>query len=235
VLLDIEEIKNKIASLQYGDYQELDIILDTIKKECVEFIPNSFSFVSKLDVIIFKPPLWENQDEENSRYHWVNGISILKENIDNISEEVTTSSIFIVHGHDEQLKYEVVDFVRGIGLIPIILHEQPNKGKTIIEKFEEKACGGNYSIVLFSPDDQANTINSEELLPRARQNVIFELGFFYGKIGRGKVSIIYKESKNFDFPSDIQGILYIKYDEQGKWKGKLVKELRSTGFLLNPY
>ena len=89
-----------------------------------------------------------------------------------------SEKVFLVHGHDNELKETVARFLEKIGLIPIILHEQASKGQTIIEKFEEHS-NVSYAIVLMTPDDVGNLkSNKGKLNQRARQNVIFELGYF---------------------------------------------------------
>jgi predicted nucleotide-binding protein len=152
----------------------------------------------------------------------------LKESIYKKKPQEKDKDIFIIHGHDEGLKETVARFISIIGLNPIILHEQPNQGRTIIEKFEANSTS-SYAIGLFTPDDLGGSVKApENLQPRARQNVVFEFGFFIGKIGRENVAALYK--KDIELPSDYSGVIYIPIDESGKWKFLLVKELKSVGF-----
>ncbi len=137
-----------------------------------------------------------------------------------------SDQIFIVHGHDEASKETVARFVEKLELHPIILHEQPNAGRTIIEKFEDHSNVG-FAIVLLTPDDFGAPRNSHDLKPRARQNVILELGYFIGKLGRGKVCALYKEG--VEIPSDYQGVLYIPMDSAGAWRTALAKEIKNAG------
>jgi len=130
--------------------------------------------------------------------------------------------IFIVHGRDNEAKEIVARFIHKIGLTPIILHEQPNNGKTIIEKFE-LFSDVSYAVVLLTPDDLgALTDEKEQLKSRARQNVILELGYFMGKLGRNNVCALVRN--NVELPSDYHGILYIEFDSNGAWKTKLAQE-----------
>ena len=163
------------------------------------------------------------------------------------SEEISSNEIFIVHGRDEEMKLAVANTLWTLDLDPIILHEKPDKGRTIIEKFEDYS-NVSFATVLLSPDDIAlskdelfkllqddDTINPiEELLKRAnsraRQNVIFELGFFVGKLGRDHVAVIHRETENFEMLSDYTGIVYIKYEKDGGWRYKLGRELRHCGY-----
>jgi len=129
--------------------------------------------------------------------------------------------VFIVHGHDNEMKETVARFLDKMGLKPIILHEQVNSGKTIIEKFEHYS-DVSYAIVLYSPDDKI-----EDGKYRARQNVVFEHGFFIGKLGRDKVIGINKPNCNMELQSDLDGVLYISFDSD--WKVKLSKEMKEAG------
>ena len=133
-----------------------------------------------------------------------------------------------MHGHDEEAKLTVARFIENIGLIPIILHERPNEGKTIIEKFESNSdvC---FAIVLLTPDDFCGkqNIDVQEFKYRARQNVIFELGFFIGKVGRDKVCALVKGE--VERPSDYDGIVYVGLDPNGGWKMLLAREMKAAG------
>lgn len=139
--------------------------------------------------------------------------------------------VFVVHGHDDSTKETVARFIENLGLHAVVLHEQPNSGRTIIEKFEAYSNVG-FAVVLLTPDDfGASSKDTENLRPRARQNVILELGFFLGKIGREKVCVLYKEG--VEIPSDYQGVLYTPYDSSGSWRSQLAKELKHAGFAVD--
>ena len=137
--------------------------------------------------------------------------------------------VFIVHGHDEAAKHVVARFVDGLDLKPIILDEQPDAGLTIIEKLEREARNVDFAIALLTPDD-VGTLKDEaddQFKPRARQNVILELGYFMGKLGRKKVCLLIKgELEN---PSDLDGILYASMDNPNEWQLKLAKEMKNAG------
>jgi predicted nucleotide-binding protein len=141
----------------------------------------------------------------------------------------TTNKIFIVHGHDEKLKAQVARFLEQLEFRPIILHEQPDQGQTIIEKFERHS-DVSFAIVLLTPDDVGGAASSN-LQKRARQNVIFEFGFFLGKLGRANVCGLYCDG--VELPSDYSGVLYQKVDIEGAWKLKLLKELKASGFIVD--
>lgn len=137
------------------------------------------------------------------------------------------SKVFIVHGRDDYPKEIVAQFLKNVGLEPIILHEQPNKGRTIIEKLEDHSYDVEYAIVLLTPDDIGGLKSKpDELSPRARQNVVFEMGHFFGRLGRNNVcALLYPEVER---PSDIDGIVYISLDQENEWRDLLTKELKAA-------
>ncbi len=137
--------------------------------------------------------------------------------------------IFIVHGHDEGAKHKIARFIGDLGLIATILDEQPSKGQTIIDKFEEHADEAGFAIVLLTTDDVgASKDQNHNLQPRARQNVILELGYFLHGLGRERVRVLHE--KGVELPSDIHGIIYIPLDNAGGWMLKLGREMQSVGF-----
>ena len=141
------------------------------------------------------------------------------------------SKVFIVHGHDDGLKQAVARFLETLGLEVVILHEQPNQGKTIIEKLETHSSEVDigYAVVLLTPDDVGKLASDKGATsPRARQNVILELGYFMGKLGRARVCALH--SGGMELPTDYQGVLYIPLDESSGWKLKLANELKAAGF-----
>jgi len=144
--------------------------------------------------------------------------------------DMNSKKVFIVHGHNEGMKQSVARILERIGLEPIILHEQPSKGKTIIEKFSENA-DVSFALVLLSGDDLAfhKGASSDTAKPRARQNVIFELGYFIGRIGRERVVGLYEENGDIELPSDYQGIIFVTYDSGGAWKHQILKEMKAVG------
>ncbi|MDH3678061.1 MAG: nucleotide-binding protein [Nitrosopumilus sp.] len=144
------------------------------------------------------------------------------------SKNRNKKDVFIVHGHDEEAKLKVKDFVRKMELNPIILHEQANIGRTVIEKFEDHAEKAGFAIVILTPDDSGHSKGyPNEIQDRARQNVIFELGFFHGRLGRGKVCALYK--KGVEIPSDIKGVLFTRFDESNDWQMNLLREMKHSG------
>lgn len=129
--------------------------------------------------------------------------------------------VFIVHGHDEAAKYAVARFVENLGLTATILDEHRNRGQTFIDKFEQYVSNAGFAIVLFTADNKLG------LRLKARQNVIFELGYFIGKLGRERVCLLFKGE--VEMPSDLNGMVYVPMDSNGDWKLKLAQEMRSVG------
>jgi predicted nucleotide-binding protein len=138
--------------------------------------------------------------------------------------------IFIVHGRNNAVKHEVARFITVLGLKHIILHEQASEGKTIIEKFESHADVG-FAIILLTADDVGKIKNARKNSPRARQNVIFEWGFFIGKLGRNRVCALHE--KDVEPPSDLHGVVYLPLDDHQGWQMKLAKELKAAGYKID--
>ena len=150
------------------------------------------------------------------------------------AEEV--AEVFVVHGHNSRWRTEVTDFVRQIGpsLRLVILRDEPNTGRTLLEKFESHASNVAYALVILTPDDVgASSTDFDRSQPgsalteRARQNVVFELGYFFGLIGRSRVAALYREGT--EKPSDIDGLVYIPLDDEGAWKLILGREMKASG------
>lgn len=140
-----------------------------------------------------------------------------------------TNKVFVVHGHDEAARESVARFLERMGLEAVILHEQATGGRTIVEKLEHYA-EVDFAVVLLTPDDIGGVKASklDKLQARARQNVILELGFFVGKLGRKHVCALYRGP--LELPSDYLGVGYVSLDDGGGWRLQLAKELRGAGF-----
>lgn len=147
------------------------------------------------------------------------------------SPKSVSNKIFLVHGHNEEMKQSVARLLEKLGFEPIILHEQPNMGRTIIEKFSDYSDVG-YAIVLLSADDLAHSKHEgpEREAFRARQNVILELGYFLGRLGRDRVLALFEDQKNIEIPSDFSGVLYVGYGGGDSWRFSIAKELKASGF-----
>ena len=155
---------------------------------------------------------------------------------------VDMKKVFIVHGHNDALKTDVARTIETMGLKAIILHEQEDFGDTIIEKFEKNASDIGFAVVLITGDDMAvskKDIEKEKTTkgfkalyrPRARQNVVFEMGYFIGKLNRAHVFELLESG--VEQPGDLAGVLYTAVDEEGMWKIKLAKRLKAVGYSVN--
>ena len=143
---------------------------------------------------------------------------------------VDNKKVFIVHGHDHALLQEVEMMLHRIGLDPIILMNQVNAGRTIIEKIEECTNVG-FGIVLYTACDEGRKKGSDALNDRARQNVVFEHGYLCAKLGRNRVVAL--NDDGVEVPSDLSGVLYIPHSAQD-WKQQLMREMEEAGLQFDP-
>ena len=223
------------------------------KRDTAVAISNTFadepSYVREFNNISYIPSLYVTGMPTNFQSAYLRGLdsatSLLESMIDEIKEYWVedeqpisvpvagakapdiTNKVFVVHGRDDGTKETVARFLTKLQLEPIILHEQANQGRTIIEKFEEYAQVG-FAVVLLTPDDTCCAEDeSDTPIFRARQNVILELGFFIGKLGRSQTFALRKG--DVEIPSDYDGVIYTPMDDLGAWKMDLVRELRGAG------
>jgi Predicted nucleotide-binding protein containing TIR-like domain len=135
-------------------------------------------------------------------------------------------TVFIVHGHDTAVRAEVARTIQRLTRRePVILHEQADGGRTIIEKFEEHAVTAGFAVVLLTADDVGRPNGGNEQ-PRARQNVVFEAGYFTALLGRARVMLL--KDDEVEEPSDLNGVIYTPLDKAGAWKTRLGQELRAA-------
>ncbi len=238
---------NDVLNLEYDN----DAMLDKIRKKTILYIRKCFgddsSYLNEIKNIHFHSlniynnnnqlEIWNSGKKKlenliNTMIEDIELSSMSKENLvsDENNNGVIYNKVFIIHGHDNALKQEVARFIEKIGLEAIILHEQANKGRTIIEKFEGFADVG-FAIALLTPDDEVIMMSdrsNKKSYFRARQNVIFEMGFFIGILGRERVFPLVK-GDDVEIPSDYMGVVYTKY-EGGNWKLDLIKELKAVGY-----
>jgi predicted nucleotide-binding protein len=142
---------------------------------------------------------------------------------------------FIVHGHDHQTMLELKDYVQNILKLgqPVVLRQMPGLGKTLIEKFEREAETVELVFVLLTPDDRGAAVSDpDNEKRRARQNVILELGFFLGKLGRASGRILLLHKGSIEIPSDISGVEYIDITNGVESAGESIRrELIASGIL----
>lgn len=236
----IASLIKSLKEIEEYDKQLVDRLIDQLKKYVKIKCGNDSKYLDRIEIINFNPPIWETHSKSNNKKYWLSGkeelLSLLHiiKGESQISEPVKPQ-VFIVHGRDDGMKQTVARTIERLDLLPIILHEQNDKGLTIIEKFELNTHYAKYAIILLSPDDEGKILGpDEEVKGRARQNVVFEFGYFVGKIGRENVFVLVKNPNEIEIPSDIHGLIYHTFDSQGKWRVELVSELIEAGFSVDP-
>lgn len=148
---------------------------------------------------------------------------------DSVSDDRIPNRVFIVHGQNDAARTALVKTLTTVGLEAIVLHEQPNMGRHLLTKFIEEAELVTFAIVVMT-DDDVGSIKGGHLAPRARQNVILELGYFLSHLGQKRVCALI--TPGLETPSDFDGIVYIRMDDAGNWKRELLRELRAAGMPL---
>jgi predicted nucleotide-binding protein len=146
-----------------------------------------------------------------------------------IEERRSPNTVFVVHGQNQTARDSVISFLKEVGLRGIVLHEQPNMGRHLLTKFIEETELITFAVVLMT-DDDVGGLSGATLKPRARQNVILELGYFLAHLGQRRVCALI--TPELETPSDFDGIVYIKMDEPGVWKKELRRELSAAGMPL---
>lgn len=224
--LDIEweyggsQISQKFLSLIEEYSIDITEPLDYLTKDDIDFLNYFRLFINKYKNHKFNY-------EENFELKLNKNLNKIKD-LNNLEKNKAQKSIFIVHGKNEAMKQSVARLLENQELKPIILHEQPNLGNTIIEKFE-KHSDVTAAIVLLSADDVMRPHEGKKIF-RARQNVIFEMGFFIGKLGRKNVIAILQTDIIVEKPTDYDGVVYIEFDNHESWKMKVLKELKELKF-----
>jgi predicted nucleotide-binding protein len=138
--------------------------------------------------------------------------------------------VFIVHGHKASAMEWVQGLLNDLGLRPIVLKESAKGGQTVIEKFEEQAASASFAVVLLTPDDEGRVSGSSDWKHRARQNVIFEMGYFFSALGRKKICIL--KDGEIDEPSNFRGVAYINLNNSD-WRQRVATELQNAGLAVD--
>lgn len=134
--------------------------------------------------------------------------------------------VFVVHGHDHEPKEAVARLLEALGFEAVILHEQADQGRTVIEKVEAHS-DVDFAVVLLTPDDVGRAKVEGETSPRPRQNVLLELGYFIGRLGRQNVCAL--KRGHLELPSDFAGVVWEEFDSAGAWRAVLGRELQAAG------
>ncbi len=200
-------------SYEYKEFKQFDFTLpvsflntphDDYVQACIRDLRNAKGLMSSY------------LDELNEQDESINTTSTKKDD--------AFKEVFIVHGHNDELKEAVARLIEKQGITAIILNELPNMGRTIIEKIEDNSDVGA-AVCLFTADDTGKSVSDSNDSLRARQNVVFEAGYFIGKLSRKRVITIVQ--KGIEIPSDLQGIVYTPTNN---WRIELIKELDAIGY-----
>lgn len=242
----LESLITELDELQYGDSANLDRLLRRAGMMLRGIFGVDDSYSSDLRRLNFSPMVGPASASHKSSA-WNSGKDAFRNVLGTALEQLvmfgdnedlasrretrpTGRKVFVVHGHDAGLKETVARTLAQLELEPVILHEQENAGRTIIEKFEDHS-DVSFAVVLLTPDDMGYKATDDPTTarPRARQNVILELGFFLGRLGRQRVAVLHAVGEDLEKPSDYDGVVYIPVDAGGTWKYLLVKELKAAG------
>ncbi len=200
---------------------------------CVNFEDINYGLVMySLDT---PPSAWDDAQEDGVRQ----GTAILEAAIFEVEATIssmpaqpggrsTDGPVFIVHGHNTQRVAEVSNTVNALtGKKPVVLHEEADEGRTIIEKFEHHAAGASFVVAILTADDVGRAESEGPEKARARQNVVFEAGYFIGALGRSRVVLLHEAG--VDLPSDLDGVLYKTLDDGGAWRYAIATEMQAAG------
>lgn len=250
----LEALSKEVDALEFKAEEKLDASRRRTEMLIRRIFGDDSKYLEDLSQITFHSMVWySGMTDEDERPSWNSGKVRLKNLIKTMIEELTLfgstdnggeqassdrveqvmeQSIFVVHGHDEEMKQSIARALEKLGLKPLILHEQPNGGRTVIEKFMDYGEIASFAVILLSPDDLAYQAGADPSTARyrARQNVILELGFFLGKLGKDRTVVIHREADKFEMPSDFAGVLFVPFDNRGTWKFEMVRELKAAGY-----
>ena len=245
----IEGLLKELEALPHRDEQRLDALRQRGAMVLRNIYGTGSRYVTQFIGVRFEPNFLVMKSGAHDRW-WNEGVSRMRNLLNTMLAEIDTfpkkvieaketprptaltlEKIFVVHGHDSEMLSAIESFILKLGLRPVILRNQPSRGRTIVEKIEDYSEVSS-AVVLLSPDDTAypRGASSSDAKFRARQNVIFELGFFIGKLGRHNVIAVHRTDERFEMPTDYEGVIFTPYDEGGGWKLALAKELQAIGF-----
>ena len=139
--------------------------------------------------------------------------------------------IIVVTGSDEEMNQALNVALTKLSIVPVVLCEEPSQGKKIVENFSRDYADIAFAVVSLFPDDFGYAKNeaATKRKLRPKQDVIFELGFLLGKLGKGNVLVFFRECANFEIPSDFEGIKLTAFDDRDSWKLALIRELSNRG------
>jgi predicted nucleotide-binding protein len=201
------KLNHMVFSRGYNE-SDLDVFMREDGRSCIAFIDSLL------------------EDVKNGEFE-LRAVKITQPTTKKIKKSSEKKRVFVVHGRDELLKTKVARFIERLGLESVVLHEQANKGMTIIEKIEA-STDVDFAIVLYTPDDRGNLAEpalQNQLNERARQNVVFEHGYLISKLGRAHVVPLL--CGRVEIPSDISGVVYV---DDSNWEVDIAKEMLAVGY-----
>jgi predicted nucleotide-binding protein len=143
--------------------------------------------------------------------------------------------ILVVSGTDDTMKNTMTTALRKLGLASVVMSEEPNQGKRIVDRFSKEYSDIGFAVVLLSPDVYVYP-KGEEATKRQRTpsvDVALMFGFLLGKLGKDKVLAFYRETANFAFPIGFEGVKFTPLDDRDSWKLSLIRELQGCGYTVD--
>jgi predicted nucleotide-binding protein len=239
ILEHVADLPESIANLQWLDISaDLDDP-DRLRRHAVRLVS---AIADKLPTASGRSPLSRDEARELAE---ITAQEVRKSTLrERDSEAPPPNSLFVVHGHDLTARDQVCEFVRSLSIEPIVLSQTLGQSQSLLQKFFAVSQRARFAVVLLTADDfgasllQYNEpdVADRALQFRARQNVILELGFFYGQLGWENVFVLLKRAPrvfpNFERPSDLDGVVFDEVDDSGRWKTTLASKLAEAGFAL---
>jgi predicted nucleotide-binding protein len=249
--LDPQNVRHDDEKVRSTERRIIGTVLEVFGENSPEYRAHQYHEIQKERLVIVgggfgdDPSDHEAEEQQNFADGIPRTVTMLESLIDTVKERTDAArpilgkmtevrgpltasrEVFIVHGHAEGPRESVARFVERLGLRPIILHEQTSEGRTIIEKIERHS-GVGYVVVLLTGDDRGGLAGADPAgyRPRARQNVVLELGYFLGKLGRRHVCVLHEPG--VEIPSDYDGVVYVPLDSE--WQFRLAREMKATAF-----
>jgi predicted nucleotide-binding protein len=141
--------------------------------------------------------------------------------------QLLRNNSLLIYGRDEAAKESLSKFIERLGLRALIFHEEAEGGASIVEKFGQFP-NIDFAIFLFTTGDIAPPRDkTREGQVHVSQNIVFEFGYFVGKLGQKRVCVLYREG--VEIPLNYQGIVYIPIDSRGGWRLLVAKEIKEAG------
>lgn len=152
--------------------------------------------------------------------------------LDGMDHRLWSRRIFVVHGRRPKPVGQLVDALKALGFEPVVLERQADRSRAIVEKFEQESYGVGFGFVLYTPDDVGG-LKGRATRPRARQNVVLEHGYLWGRLGRDRVCTLVLNGKDMDIPSDLHGVLVKRIKSIDRERHVLAEVLNEAGYVVD--